>query len=767
MSDKHLAEKRGLKVIFYSSAALFLLLSVGILVYGKFICKPENLSANCDEKAEEKYILELEKAIDRLENSFYDENAFNILKKYAAKGNVKAQNFLALCYSKKTEYNKKLTTEACDFAQKLIDSNNPYGYYLRGFCHYNNCDKKFHSSEWDMKVNFSLAADKGVPEAALLNAIVEDDPAEAEKYFKLAIQKNYATAIHQYAWFLVGHKRYAEAIKILQTANDRRSFDLLALCYHNGWGVPIDSMKAFEYAKKSLEAPDVYRFFPAKYVAVNHNSIIIYEIGLEEAVFNGRTAFYEQCLRIAANDYLDRASSFSAAHDSEREYGLHLLKKKDWNNGMKYLESAAEKKDSLAIYIAGYEYLAKEEYKKAENYFLQLLTFPDHDLQKKAIKHLTYIYLINQDFVKLKHFAALGHEWEITYCRDQDAMLAMRNSGDAGLAKGAALFSLSAKENSKDAEYMLEEIFKSNFKRLQNIANNGNADAMFALSEYYCKKGKNSPEYEKGKEYFEKAVNLEHPISCYILANIYARGLEGHKMDLQKAMKYYKIAAAKGFKPATKNIAFLLATRPEFRNTPVDEIKYWYEVALFQDEEEMYFHWGKVFENIVKDEKFAEELYREGAKRNDYNCLIVMYSILKKRNSDEAHTFLERAIDCKFWKGYFFKGLEYEKTQPRDAYMNYIKSYWQDANPFNAEKIVQCLFEGIGCKADYAKAIKFAEGEIEKGAINMYRILGDAFRDGKFVPKDLKRAKEYYTKGAAAGNSDCKAALEKLNNIKP
>ena len=506
MSDKHLAEKRGFKVIFYSSVALLLLLSVGILVYGKFICKPENSLSSCDKKAEEKYILELEKAIYCLESIYYYENAFNTLKKYAAKGNVKAQNFLALCYSETTECNKKLAPEACAFAQKLIDSNNPYGYYLRGFCHYNNCDKKFHSSEWDMKVNFSLAADKGVPEAALLNAIVEDDPAEAEKYFKLAIQKNYATAIHQYAWFLVGHKRYAEAIKILQTANDRRSFDLLALCYHNGWGVPIDSMKAFEYAKKSLEAPDVYRFFPAKYVAVNHNSIIIYEIGLEEAVFNGRTAFYEQCLRIAANDYLDRASSFSAAHDSEREYGLYLLKKKDWNNGMKYLESAAEKKDSLAIYIAGYEYLAKEEYKKAENYFLQLLTFPDHDLQKKAIKHLTYIYLINQDFVKLKHFAALGHEWEITYCHDQDAMLAMRNSGDAGLAKGAALFSLSAKENSKDAEYMLEEIFKSNFKRLKTLQIMETLMRCLPYQNIIAKKEKILPNMKKAKNILKGCV---------------------------------------------------------------------------------------------------------------------------------------------------------------------------------------------------------------------------------------------------------------------
>ena len=49
-----------------------------------------------------------------------------------------------------------------------------------------------------------------------------------------------------------------------------------------------------------------------------------------------------------------------------------------------------------------------------------------------------------------------------------------------------------------------KKIFKNDLKRLQNIANNGNADAMFALSEYYFKKGKNSPEYEKGKEYFER-----------------------------------------------------------------------------------------------------------------------------------------------------------------------------------------------------------------------------------------------------------------------
>ena len=62
--------------------------------------------------------------------------------------------------------------------------------------------------------------------------VEREKPEEAEKYFKLAIQQNYATAIHQYAWFLVNNKRYDEAVKILQTANDRRSLDLLSLCYH-------------------------------------------------------------------------------------------------------------------------------------------------------------------------------------------------------------------------------------------------------------------------------------------------------------------------------------------------------------------------------------------------------------------------------------------------------------------------------------------------------------------------------------------------------
>ena len=143
-----------------------------------------------------------------------------------------------------------------------------------------------------------------------------------------------------------------------------------------------------------------------------------------------------------------------------------------------------------------------------------------------------------------------------------------------------------------------------------------------------------------------------------------------------------------------------------------------------------------------------------------------MYILLNNRKSNEAQNFLNQAMECKLWKGYMFYGLKIEKDFPRKAYINYLESYYTNSNPLNAEKIVQCLFEGIGCKADNKKAIKFAEHAIKNGDINMYTVLGNAFRDGKFVPKDLKRAKEYYTKGAAAGNPDCKLALAKLNDIK-
>lgn len=62
-----------------------------------------------------------------------------------------------------------------------------------------------------------------------------------------------------------------------------------------------------------------------------------------------------------------------------------------------------------------------------------------------------------------------------------------------------------------------------------------------------------------------------------------------------------------------------------------------------------------------------------------------------------------------------------------------------------------------------AKALRFNQDQAAKGdAFGLFR-MGERYRDGDGVPKDLANAREYLTKAAAAGAPDATAALSKLN----
>jgi hypothetical protein len=62
-----------------------------------------------------------------------------------------------------------------------------------------------------------------------------------------------------------------------------------------------------------------------------------------------------------------------------------------------------------------------------------------------------------------------------------------------------------------------------------------------------------------------------------------------------------------------------------------------------------------------------------------------------------------------------------------------------------------------------AGALKFEQSQADKGDSYWLFHLGERYRDGNGVPKDLDKARDYFEKAKKAGNSNADDELKKLN----
>ena len=68
-------------------------------------------------------------------------------------------------------------------------------------------------------------------------------------------------------------------------------------------------------------------------------------------------------------------------------------------------------------------------------------------------------------------------------------------------------------------------------------------------------------------------------------------------------------------------------------------------------------------------------------------------------------------------------------------------------------------------RAIQAKVVKWNQEQADKGDPTGLLRMGEFYRDGDSVPKDLDKAREYFTKASAAGSPDAADELSKLNQV--
>ena len=100
--------------------------------------------------------------------------------------------------------------------------------------------------------------------------------------------------------------------------------------------------------------------------------------------------------------------------------------------------------------------------------------------------------------------------------------------------------------------------FKGAYDTLNQMANQGNAQAIYNLG-YLTQTGQGTPKNEKKAiELYEQAAKKGYPVANYVLGKNYAGGTLGLKQDLTKAKQYLERASNSGFDDATVDYAVLL-----------------------------------------------------------------------------------------------------------------------------------------------------------------------------------------------------------------
>jgi len=102
----------------------------------------------------------------------------------------------------------------------------------------------------------------------------------------------------------------------------------------------------------------------------------------------------------------------------------------------------------------------------------------------------------------------------------------------------------------------LSKQLKDELQQIQAAAQAGDARAQTTLGTLYKEGGGVSQDYDKAREWYEKAAAQNHATAQYLLGLLYAQG-RGIERDDSKAREWWEKAAKQGFPPAQTGMGLL------------------------------------------------------------------------------------------------------------------------------------------------------------------------------------------------------------------
>ena len=333
---------------------------------------------------------------------------------------------------------------------------------------------------------------------------------------------------------------------------------------------------------------------------------------------------------------------------------------------------------------------------------------------------------------------------------------------------------------------------KENFDLIKELAENGNATAMYLLAQYFRSYEFNM---EKFKEWLSKAIEagealakirwysefeqekeldkdvLEEVLNMAENENIYAMFEVGRYYHLNKvnkkveeAVKWYEKAAEQGYPMAQVNLGNMYANGEGVEQDYEEAVK-WYRKAAEQGYPVAQYNLGIIYANskgVEQNYEEAAEWYKKAAEQNysfAQNNLGTLYRFGNgvKQDFGEAIKWYKKAAEQGSARAQNNLGdMYYNGEGVKQNYEEAVKWYRKSAEQGNAaaqNDLGNMYYNGEGVKQNYEEAVKWYKKSAEQGNASAQSNLGYMYYNGYGVEQDYEEAVRWFRKGAEQGNA--------------
>lgn len=245
-------------------------------------------------------------------------------------------------------------------------------------------------------------------------------------------------------------------------------------------------------------------------------------------------------------------------------------------------------------------------------------------------------------------------------------------------------------------------------------------------------------------EWFHKALEWDYPKAHVQLAKHYERAI-GTDRDLDKSFHHYEQAAIAGYPSSTINYARILKSGRYGLTPDKEQARYWAERAMDGLEK-------KARDGSASAAKTLGRIYRDGefVKRDDTSAEDWFLRSAKLGDAGAMHDLARLKL-----------------SGPPDAQAIDVALDWlriaADAEHGGALTALARLHLGQRHGLQPTDALPLLERGVEAGHPGAMGELGRLFAEGLLVAKDLARARELATKGAARGHTGSATLLTDLD----